>query len=425
MRARSIAVVAKREYLARVKSKGFWIATVTLPLLMGAWMVVPSLVMTKTRATQTLAIVDTTGRIGEPLIAGLEQMSLLGRQQATFEVETVEANGDLDALRAALDQRILDEEISAWVWIDEEGLAENTIEYHAESVANFVTQEILKGTVSEVVRSVRLAEAGYDVEAIRELSRRVGLETIRVSEEGSRAEGGFAAMGLAIALFVLLYMMILIYGSQVMQGVLEEKASRVVEVMLAAVRPIELMAGKLAGICAAALTQLAIWISTAVVLTAPGLLALPFLPEGMQLPTLSPALIAHFFGYFLLGFLFFASFYAMIGSAFNNLQEAQQMSTIGVIFVVAPWIVFMPILNDPDSTLAVVTSLIPVFTPLLMILRIAVKTPPAWQIALSYVLTLATCAGMVWLTARVYRVGILMYGKKPTPKEIWRWVRHS
>jgi len=191
------------------------------------------------------------------------------------------------------------------------------------------------------------------------------------------------------------------------------------------VRPIELMAGKLAGICAAALTQLAVWISTAVVLTAPGLLALPFLPEGFQLPTLSPALIAHFFGYFLLGFLFFASFYAMIGSAFNNLQEAQQMSTIGVIFVVAPWVVFMPILNDPDSTLAVVSSLIPVFTPLLMILRIAVKMPPAWQIVLSYVLTLATCAGMIWLTARVYRIGILMYGKKPTAREIWRWVRYS
>ena len=138
-----------------------------------------------------------------------------------------------------------------------------------------------------------------------------------------------------------------------------------------------------------------------------------------------PALIAHFFGYFLLGFLFFAAFYAMIGSAFNNLQEAQQFSTIGVIFVVAPWIVFMPILNDPDSTLAVVTSLIPLFTPLLMILRIAIKMPPAWQIVLSYVLTLAACAGMIWLTARVYRVGILMYGKKPSPKELWRWIRYS
>lgn len=425
MRVRNLFVVAKREYLARVTTKGFWLATVALPLLMGAWMVVPSLVMSKTRATQSLAIVDATGRVGDLLIESLDQMSALGTEQAAFEVEKVELTGDPATLRAELDRRVLEEEIAAWVWVSGEGLARDTIEYHAESVSNFVTQEILKGKVSEVVRSVRLAEAGYDVGTIRQLSRRVGLETVRVSEEGSRAEGGFAAIGLAVALFIILYMMILIYGSQVMQGVLEEKSSRVVEVMLSAVRPIDLMAGKLAGICAAALTQLTVWISTAVVLTSPALLAIPFLPDGIELPTLSPMLIAHFFGYFLLGFLFFASFYAMIGSAFNNLQEAQQMSTIGVIFVVAPWVVFMPILNDPDSTLAVVSSLIPVFTPMLMILRITIKMPPAWQIILSYVLTLATCAGMVWLAARVYRVGILMYGKKPTAKELWRWIRYA
>jgi len=425
MRPRNILVVAKREYLSRVKTKGFWLATVALPLLMGAWLVVPSLVMNKTRATQSLALVDTTGRIGDLLVEGLDQMSALGLEQASFEVEKVEPTGDLDALREELDRRVLEDEIAAWVWVSEESLAEDKIEYHAESVSNFVTQEILKNTVSEVVRSARLAEAGYDVDTIRQLSRRVGLETVRISEEGSRAEGGIAAIVVAIALFVILYMMILIYGSQVMQGVLEEKTSRVVEVMLSAVQPIDLMAGKLAGICAAALTQLTVWISTAVVLTTPGLLALSFLPEGFQLPTLSAPLIAHFFGYFLLGFLLFAAFYAMIGSAFNNLQEAQQFSTIGVIFVVAPWIVFMPILNDPDSTLAVVTSLIPLFTPLLMMLRIAIKMPPAWQIILSYVLTLATCAGMIWLSARIYRVGILMYGKKPSFKELWRWIRYA
>jgi ABC-2 type transport system permease protein len=425
MRLRNVLVVARREYLSRVKTKGFWLATVALPLLMGAWMVVPSLVMSKTQASQSLAIVDTTGRIGDQLVENLEKMSALGQEQAIFEIEKVEVAHDQEAQRTELDRRVLEEEIAAWVWISDDGLAQDRVEYHAESVSNFLTQQILRDEVSNVVRSARLAEAGYDVDTIRQLSRRVGLETVRISEEGSRAEGGIAAFAVAIALFVILYMMILIYGSQVMQGVLEEKTSRVVEVMLSAVRPIELMAGKLAGICAAALTQLTVWISTAVVLTTPGLFALSFLPEGFQLPRLSPPLIAHFFGYFLLGFLFFAAFYAMIGSAFNNLQEAQQFSTIGVIFVVAPWIVFMPILNDPDSTLAVVTSLIPLFTPLLMILRIAVKMPPAWQIALSYVLTLATCAGMIWLSARVYRVGILMYGKKPSLKELWRWIRYS
>jgi len=225
---------------------------------------------------------------------------------------------------------------------------------------------------------------------------------------------------------MVLYMTTLIYGQQVMLGVLEEKSSRVVEVLLSTVDPIDLMAGKIAGIGLAGLTQIAIWIATAAVLTAPGVVAImAFLPAGTELPTLSPILVLHFFLLFILGYFFYATFYAMIGSAFNNPQEAQQMASLAVIFVVLPWIFFLPILNDPDSTLAVVTSLIPIFTPFLMVLRIAVKMPPTWQILLGYFLTTAMCVGMIWLCARVYRVGILMYGKKPSLRELWRWVRYA
>ena len=333
---------------------------------------------------------------------------------------------DTTAQKAQLDQWVLDGDYDAWVWISEDLLAEDVVEYHAESVANFITQEVLESAVSRVVRQMRLEEAGYDAAVVAELSRSVELETIRLSEEGSRAEGGLGGFTVAFALFMILYMTTLIYGQQVMHGVLEEKSSRVVEVMLAAVQPVELMAGKLVGICLAGLTQLGIWFATAVALTAPGFLAIfAFLPAGVSLPTLSVPLMIHFFLFFLLGYFFYATFYAMIGSAFNNTQEAQQMASVGVIFVVMPWIFLLPVINSPDSTMAVVTSLIPVFTPFLMLLRIAVKTPPVWQIALGYVLTVALCAGMIWLCARVYRVGILMYGKKPTVKEIWRWVRYS
>ena len=136
-------------------------------------------------------------------------------------------------------------------------------------------------------------------------------------------------------------------------------------------------------------------------------------------------MVAHFVALFLLGFVFYASWYALIGAAFNSPQEAQQLASIGVFFVVVPWMVFMPVLNDPDSTLATVFSLIPLFTPMIMMLRIAVKMPPAWQLALAYALTIAADLVMVWLCARVYRVGILMYGKKPSLQEIWRWTRYA
>jgi len=431
MRASNIGTIAKREYLARLRSKGFWISTIALPILMAAWSILPSLMVAKTKAGQKLVIVDQTGQVANRLTETLTRWSepsdqQLGEPPVNFEIEILRPSENAAAQQEQLDQWVLDGDYDAWVWIDEDLLAKDLVEYHAESVANFITQEVLESAVSRVVRQIRLEEAGYDAEVVAQLSRSVELETIRLSEEGSRAEGGLGGFTIAFALFMILYMTTLIYGQQVMHGVLEEKSSRVVEVVLAAVQPVELMAGKLVGICLAGLTQLGIWFATAVALTAPGFLAIfAFMPEGASLPTLSPALIVHFFAFFLLGYFFYATFYAMIGSAFNNTQEAQQMASIGVVFVVMPWIFLLPVINSPDSTMAVVTSLIPVFTPFLMLLRIAVKTPPAWQIALGYVLTIALCAGMIWLCARVYRVGILMYGKKPTVKEIWRWVRYA
>ncbi|MDH3255372.1 MAG: ABC transporter permease, partial [Acidobacteriota bacterium] len=314
----------------------------------------------------------------------------------------------------------------AWVWIDDTGLNDNTVEYHAESLTNFITQQTLERALSSVIQRERLQTGGYDVERIGELIRSVDLETVRVSAEGSKADAGIGGFALAIFLFMVLYMTTLLYGNQVMLGVLEEKNSRIVEILIATVRPLELMLGKLIGIGLIGLTQLSIWVATALLLTAPALVGLATaLPENVEIPTLSVALIAHFLALFILGYFLYATFYAMVGSAFNNPQEAQQLASLAVVFVVLPWLFFMPILNDPDSTLAVVTSLIPMFTPTLMMLRIAVKMPPAWQLLLGYVLTFASCLAMTWLCARIYRVGILMYGKKPTLKEVWRWIRYA
>jgi len=426
MRPGNFRTIAKREYLARLRSKGFWISTIALPIVMAAWAVLPSLMVAKARTSQKLAVVDRTHQVAELLQTALDDLARRTADQVSFDLEVVEPRVDTESQRADLDQRVLDEEIAAWVWIDPEMLAENRVEYHAESVSNFITQQALTGALSVAVQQVRLVESGYDPEIVAELSSTIDLDTVRISEEGSRAEGGLGGFALAFAVFMVLYMTTLIYGQQVMLGVLEEKSSRVVEVLLSTVDPIDLMAGKIAGIGLAGLTQIAIWIATAAVLTAPGVVAImAFLPAGTELPTLSPILVLHFFLLFILGYFFYATFYAMIGSAFNNPQEAQQMASLAVIFVVLPWIFFLPILNDPDSTLAVVTSLIPIFTPFLMVLRIAVKMPPTWQILLGYFLTTAMCVGMIWLCARVYRVGILMYGKKPSLRELWRWVRYA
>lgn len=440
MRTEAVWTVAKREYLTRVKSKGFWIATLLLPIAMAALTILPSLIAMKAKASHRLAVVDEVGELGEKVAAGLDRAAEGAQEKAAggdheldgvpemaeVQVELVALEPDREALRAKLDRRVLGGEIDAWLWISSAGLAKDVIEYHAESVSNFMTQSRLSHVLSRVVADSRLAQAGLDSARVAELTRDVDLQTVRVSEAGSREEAGMAGFFLAYFLFFLLYMVVMLYGQQVLNGVLEEKSSRIVEVLLASVRPLELLVGKLLGIGAAGMTQLGIWLATMVALSAPAVMtALAIAPAGAQLPRVGAPLVVHFLVLFLLGFGIFATLYAAVGAATNNIQEAQQYAGFIVIFLIVPMFLIIPIINDPDSTLAVVMSMIPFFTPLLMMLRIAVKMPPLWQILGSYVLTATTVVLLIWICARIYRIGILMYGKKPTFRELWRWIRYA
>jgi ABC-2 type transport system permease protein len=436
MRLDHAVIVGKREYLTRVKSKGFWIATAVLPLFLAAMVLGPSLAASRSRAEQRLAIVDATGAgLGRELAAELAGAKRTRNGGVSFEVQLIDPappdtagrpSTATAAQRDQLDRQVRDKQIGAWVWLTDEGLRENRFEYHAASLSNLLTQEVLSDGISTVVSKWRLRSAGFDAAKVAELTRPFGLKTVLVSAGGSRAEKGVGGFMLAFGMCFTLYMVIVIYGSQVMQGVLEEKSSRVIEVIASAIRPAELMTGKLVGICLVALTQLAIWVAAALVLTTPGIIgALLTTTPGRTLPNVSPAVIVHLFLLFVIGFFLYSTLYAMIGASFNSVQEAQQFAAIAVVFIVPPLMFIVPIINDPDSPLAVGMSLFPFFTPLVMMLRIASKMPPAWQIVAAYSICLAAIAGMVWLCARIYRVGILMYGKKPTLQEIWRWVRYA
>ena len=438
-------VVAQREYLARVKSVTFWLTTIVLPVFLAAIGILPTFFLLSTGSAHRVAVVDETGELGVGLVERLapkpsedpalaasgaerfEQQVERQLESARFETSLEPPAADAEAQRAELDRRVLDGELDAWIWIAGDALETSRVDYHAESVSNFITQDRLQDALSEVARERRYDDAGLDPEQIRELARRVRLTTFRITEEGTEEEGAEAGLILAYVLFFLLYMVLIFYGQQVMNGVIEEKSSRIVEVVVSTVRPFELLMGKLAGICGAALTQLAVWLGAMVAFTLPGVVsAMTWIPEDVDVPTISAGLLVHFVLLFLLGFFVFSTVYAAIGSAFNNIQEAQQWSgVIAILLVMPPAMLFLLVVQDPDSPISVALSLIPTFTPLLMMLRIAIKTPPFWQIALGYLLTTAFTLFMIWLSARVYRTGILMYGKKPTLKELWRWVRYA
>ncbi len=449
MRVDRIVTIGRREYLAGVRGRAFWITTALLPVMMVAMLVLPSLLLAKTRATLRLAVVDVTGGVGQQLIdqlsggrstaatkgsagspeeaaGGKSAPAVASRAVARFAAELRQVPADTEAARAELDGEVLAGKIDAWIWIDRSVMEGGTVPYHAESVSNFVTQKVLEESLTRAVSAARLADAGIDSGEVARLTRAVDLDTVRVSATGAHKEASMAGFALAYFLFFLLYIVTLLYGQQVMSSVLEEKTSRIVEVVLSTARPVELMTGKLFGIALVGLTQLAIWFTVLVALTAPGVAAsLVALPEGVTIPTVSVGIMIHFFALFLLGFFLFASLYAAVGAASNDLREAQQLASMIVIFVVLPVFLMFSVINDPDSTMAVVASLIPPFTPLLMLLRIVVKTPPVWQIALGYVLTAGFVAGLLWACGKIYRIGILMHGKRPTFRELGRWLRYE
>ncbi len=425
MRTSRVLVIARREYMERIRSKAFWISTVALPVLLLAMGVVPALVAARSGSAKTVVVVDETGVLGSSISDALAGGSNEFERRNSFSVLLEPPAADRDAQRAALDERVLREELDAWLWIARDDLAAGEVEYHSESVSSFITQSVLERRLTDVVRRDRLARFDLGDAEIDELLGSIDLRTVRVSAEGSKEEGADAGFFLAYVLFFLLYLMLMIYGQQVMTGVLEEKTSRIVEVIVSTARPRQLMMGKLLGVCGIALSQLLIWLLTIGILTAPNIVsALSWFPDGVDIPQLRPTLIVHFISLFVLGFFVYATFYAAIGAAFNNVQEAQQFASFAVFLLVAPMLFFFLVINDPDSTLAVVTSLIPPFTPTIMLLRLAVKTPPAWQITLGYVLAVGFALFMVSLAGRIYRVGILMHGKKPTVQELWRWIRY-
>jgi ABC-2 type transport system permease protein len=391
--------------------------------------ILPPLLISRSHASQQIVVVDATGQgIAEALKKQVAKTVAAGRGEsrlADFTFETQAPGPDWQAQRQELDARVRNGKVDAWLWLGPGVLKDEEAEYHARNTTNFLTQNTLRGDLSEVVRRVRLRQAGIDPARMEELTKRVGLKSVQVPGTGASG-GGVAGLIFAAILFFILYVSILIWGQQVMMGVLEEKGSRVIEVLVSAITPFELMMGKLLGICLVGLTQVGIWLGTVLVLTAPGIVAtLAFLPPGVTLPSLTFGMIVNLAMLFILGFLIFATYFAAIGASFNSLQEAQQVSSIGILFVIAPAAMMNSVINDPSSKMAVAMSLFPPFTPLIMPLRIALEMPPAWQLALAYVLTLSFVTGMIWICARIYRVGILMYGKKPTIQEIWRWAWYS
>jgi ABC-2 type transport system permease protein len=410
--------LVRREYLARVRTKGFVIGTILGPLLMGALMVLPMLAAKAGDTQLRVVVLDSSGQLQAQVEQALRGARFGDKRR--FAVPAGDTGFAVEG-EAALKKAVLARQIDGYLHLPQDAVASAKATYYGRNVSNRLDLGLLQSAVGEVLVSRRLAGVGIDPGRVRDLTKGLDLKTVQLSETGEREDRGLA-MIFAIILLTILYSAILMWGQIVMTGVIEEKTSRVVEVMASGVPSTHLLWGKLLGVGGAGLTQFLVWAaSLSVVSAAGGGLAL----GGLRLPAVTPLVLVSFVAFFLLGFLFYATLYAAIGAAVNNVQEAQTLVLPAILPMVAGFMFFLSVLESPDSTLSVVLSLLPFLAPLLMFLRIVVLTPPLWQIGLSLVLLALSIAGLVWVAARIYRVGILMYGKKPTFPELLRWVRHG
>ena len=327
---------------------------------------------------------------------------------------------DLEAAERSLKARVLAGALDGYLKLPAGALEGAQAEYYGKTVSNMIDLRLVEESVSSAVVAERLAGAGVDRSRVGELTRGVDLKPVRVSATGEREDRG-AGFFLSFILVMMLYATVLMWGQAVATSVIEEKTNRVVEVIVSAVRPDHLLAGKLLGVGAAGLTQFLAWALTLFALSLFGAGIAAGVGAG-KLPEVAPLTLVAFLVCFLLGFLMYAALFAAVGACVNTMQEAQSLAFPVYLPLVLAVMFLMPVTQAPDSRLSVILSLIPLFSPLLMFLRISVLPPPFWQIALSVVLCLLTIVGIVYVAARIYRVGILMYGKRPTFPEIVKWV---
>lgn len=435
----NIFIIIQREFNERVRKKSFIITTLLMPVLMIALMAAPALIMEYSRSDQkTVAVIDESGLIAAQL-HGDEELAF-----ETTSLSTEEARKELTDKFGIL-------------YIGSDILTNpSNVRFYVNSSSSLMVESTICSQIERILEAEKLK--GYNIEnlpqILKEVETSVSMQTFRndkSQEEDSQSQSSIVASALGYILGFVLYMFLLIYGAMVMQSVIEEKNSRVLEVMVSSVRPFDLMMGKILGVASVAVVQIVIW---GVLICGVGALLIPQLmpaeilagAQAMQegstvaMPNIDPEMmqavaamtdmgyVLKIFGGLILfvlgGYLFYSAMFAAIGSAVDNVQDAQQLQTPVTLPIILALMMMLAVIKDPNSQLAFWCSMIPFTSPVVMIARIPYDIP-MWEVGLSLVLLYGSFLGMVWFAGKIYRVGIFMHGKKPSIKELIKWVRYK
>jgi ABC-2 type transport system permease protein len=450
---RKFFAVIKREYVQRVRSRMFIVATILGPLIVVAFTLVPAyLASIKAGGPTRIAVADESGKLYErfrnSLLSSSETEDEKRRDSATlpsqvnsnqadrvklagrfsspgFTVSRVNVDArSLTDIKRELSERVRRGEIDVYVVIPNDILKTGAAELYGRNTGDIFTRDVIENRLTRAIRDQRLAEQNIPQEVMDDLGRRVNLKTTRVSNIGEEEDSG-GGFYVVFAFGLVIYLTTLLYGQMVLGAVVEEKETRIAELLFSSTRSFPLMIGKLVGVSLVALTQLAIWGLAFALVSLFGLGFLAAQGAKIALPHI-PAIMFIYLGlYFLLGYFIYATIYALVGSVVSTVQEGGQLSVPIALLLVTSFCLTFPIARSPNSSLAFWASMFPFFAPVTMLVRIVTETPPFWQILLSLAIGFATVVGLIWIAARIYRVGMLMTGKRATIPEVWRWVRQA
>ncbi|HEX6059933.1 MAG TPA: ABC transporter permease [Gemmatimonadaceae bacterium] len=417
--------VVKREYLERVRTKWFIVATVFAPLLFGALMILPTLLATRSTESKNvadIAILDATDiGLGDRVASRLVTVS----STSLPEVRTVAPSAIAQAESLATRQ-VIAHEHTGYLVLTGGTAAPVAGRYAGRNASSMLDMNRIERSVRQAAMAQRLEREGVDVAIVDSLvTARLDIPAERITDRG-RGGSGIIGFIFAFGIAFLLYMSIILYGQNVLRGVMEEKQTRVAEVVMSSVRTDTLLAGKVIGVGAVGLTQLVLWGITSWLLLevrAPILARFGQPVTPLDLPSIGFGGLLLLLAFFLLGFIFYSALFAAVGAMVNSDQEAQQAAQPVMMLLIAGIIFLNPVLLNPQSTLAQVVSIVPFSAPIIMPLRLSLIAVPTWELAASLAALVAACLAAVWLAARIYRVGMLMYGKRPSMRELVRWVR--
>ena len=449
---RKFLAVVKHEYKKIVLKWTFLIGTLLFPLLAACFAVVPAIIFSIKGEPTRIAVVDQAGKIAPRLKENLsaEKMQEKAKQAARDSMTNLTASQEeklkqnteqfeqsfifvdynseaktLEEIQRELGGRIAGGELHAYLIVPENYNEESAkFRFFSRKSGDFIVNSTLEDAVNNAVRSQRLADADISEDKLKNLSQKVTFDKMGIDETGAEKNdsGGFWA-GFIIAFMI--YLTLTIYGQAIMSAVVEEKETRVAEILFSSAKPFELLMGKLVGVGLAGLTQLAIWIISASILLGIGVAQMSAAGIDISIPNITPLMIIYFFIFFLLGFFIYASIFALIGSMVTSVQEGSQFAFLPIMLMLIGFYFSFAVIRDPNSSVSFWSSIAPFVAPMTMPVRIIAEMPPYWQILLAIALNSLTIAGLVWLAARVYRVGMLMYGKRATIPEVWKWIRQS